>query len=206
MRAGGLSLLGLLLLPTLVFVGPWSGQNGHNAPRVARSAGPPGLQKALGFVLEATPASIVSYNSLKFGVTGVVQLCLFVWEARFMGRWVDWKPVMQEASKAEEVGGDMPLGTLAKDSNLQKAIRCAHSQMECSRLTKVHCQSSQIVVFPPQTCLALLLQSHDFQRVNLKIAPQVLGSGCAKQICFFEMHSAEVSQRAHPFHERLARQ
>mmetsp|Transcript_86208 Transcript_86208/g.136946 ORF Transcript_86208/g.136946 Transcript_86208/m.136946 type:complete len:177 (+) Transcript_86208:102-632(+) len=31
-------------------------------------------------------------------------------KARFMGRWVDWKPVMQEASKAEEVGGDMPLG------------------------------------------------------------------------------------------------
>ena len=39
-----------------------------------------------------------------------------------MGRWVDWKPVMREASKAEEVGGDMPLGTLAKHSNLQKAI------------------------------------------------------------------------------------
>ena len=57
MRAAGVSLLGLLL-PTLVFVGPWSGHNGHNAPRVARSAGPPGLQKALGFVLEAMPVSI----------------------------------------------------------------------------------------------------------------------------------------------------
>lgn len=35
-----------------------------------------------------------------------------------MGRWVDWKPVMQEASKAEEVGGDMPLGPLARHSHL----------------------------------------------------------------------------------------
>mmetsp|Transcript_10664 Transcript_10664/g.12897 ORF Transcript_10664/g.12897 Transcript_10664/m.12897 type:complete len:82 (+) Transcript_10664:90-335(+) len=34
-------------------------------------------------------------------------------KARFFGRWVDWTPVMDEASKAEEGGGDMPLGTLA---------------------------------------------------------------------------------------------
>eukprot|EP00435_Cladocopium_sp_Y103_P030026 s2068_g7.t1 len=84
MRAGGLSCLSLLLLlPSLVFVGPigpWRAQNNTarvapRVPRVPRRAGLPGLQKA-----------------------------------RFMGRWVDWKPVMQEASKAEEVGGDMPLG------------------------------------------------------------------------------------------------
>ena len=41
-----------------------------------------------------------------------------IWQARFMGRWVDWKPVMQEASKAEEVGGDMPVGALARHSHL----------------------------------------------------------------------------------------
>mmetsp|Transcript_86091 Transcript_86091/g.175661 ORF Transcript_86091/g.175661 Transcript_86091/m.175661 type:complete len:177 (+) Transcript_86091:93-623(+) len=79
MRAGGLSLLLLLLPISIVFVGPspWRAQSNtaRVAPRVPRQAGPPGLQKA-----------------------------------RFMGRWVDWKPVMQEASKAEEVGGDMPLG------------------------------------------------------------------------------------------------
>lgn len=109
----------------------WQGQLDHQDYR-----------RHLASFLEATPVSIVSYNSLKLGDTDVVQLCLFVWEARFMGRWVDWKPVMQEASKAEEVGGDMPLGTLAKDSNQQKAIRCAHSQMEWSRLTKVHVQST----------------------------------------------------------------
>ena len=31
-------------------------------------------------------------------------------QARFMGKWVDWKPMLKVASKVEEVGGDMPLG------------------------------------------------------------------------------------------------
>lgn len=31
-------------------------------------------------------------------------------KAKFMGKWVEYNPVMQEASKAEETGGEMPLG------------------------------------------------------------------------------------------------
>ncbi|CAK9080313.1 unnamed protein product [Durusdinium trenchii] len=43
-------------------------------------------------------------------------------KARFMGRWVDWKPVLSVASLAEETGGEMPLGirfTLTDDGHFE---------------------------------------------------------------------------------------
>ena len=49
-----------------------------------------------------------------------------------MNRIVDWKPVLDEASKAEEVGGDMPLGTLATEISRDTCVEVA--LMACNHL------------------------------------------------------------------------
>ena len=70
MRAGGLSLLLLLLPISIVFVGPspWRAQSNtaRVAPRVPRQAGPPGLQKAGTQV--ATDSLLKRWNHMKWNL------------------------------------------------------------------------------------------------------------------------------------------
>eukprot|EP00913_Durusdinium_trenchii_P026161 g24542.t1 len=52
-------------------------------------------------------------------------------KARFMGRWVDWKPVLSVASLAEETGGEMPLGALAKWVSMACGMMCTAVRAFC---------------------------------------------------------------------------
>eukprot|EP00437_Effrenium_voratum_P021500 CAMPEP_0181448226 /NCGR_PEP_ID=MMETSP1110-20121109/27030_1 /TAXON_ID=174948 /ORGANISM="Symbiodinium sp., Strain CCMP421" /LENGTH=190 /DNA_ID=CAMNT_0023572367 /DNA_START=21 /DNA_END=593 /DNA_ORIENTATION=+ len=87
-RAVGAMPRALWLLPWLAL--PWLFVGPGRMGRPVRPSGSDSLRRA-------APAGV--------GPPGAQQT-----KARFMGKWVDWKPMLKVASKVEEVGGDMPLG------------------------------------------------------------------------------------------------